>query len=253
MLKKAVTYFLFALCIIAFGAYLWFSGQLRANAVEKEICTGLSIEILDSASYRLVTPSTITEMICRIENPVGHQISEIDIHRLENGITAVGAVLNTEVAIDRNGTVHVQVTQRHPILRFQSTEYGYYMDDTGFCFPLSDLFTSDVPVVSGSIRENDLKWKNGMLELGQYLDGNRFWNTQIEQINVSDDGTLTFFSRTSEHRILFGHPENIESKLSRLMTFYKNIAPIYGWDYYSSVNLNFQGQIVCTRAENKNN
>jgi len=249
MLKKSVTYILFSLCIMAFGAYLWGSRNLHAKGAEKEMCTDVRIEILDSCSHKLISAETVLEMINRLGNPVGENINDVDVFRLEQGITGLGAVRNTEVAIDRTGTVHVLISQRHPILRFQSQSYGYYMDDTGFCFPLSDLFTSDVPVVSGQIREDDLKWRDGMLELGRFLDNDRVWKTQIEQIDVSENGHLTLYSRTSDQKIAFGKPEGIESKFSRLLSFYKNIAPNYGWEYYSTVNLSYSGQIVCTRSE----
>lgn len=248
MLKKIVTYFLFSLCIMAFGAYLWFSQSLHARSAEKEICTDVRIEILDSCSQKLVSAESVMEMINRLGNPVGKNIRDVDVFRLEQGITALGAVRSTEVAVDRTGIAHVLISQRHPILRFQDQTNGYYMDDTGFCFPLSDLFSSDVPVVSGHIRGEDLKWRSGMLELGRYLDGDRFWRTQIEQIDVSENGHLTLFSRTSDQKISFGKPEGIDSKFSRLFIFYKNIAPNYGWDYYSTVNLSYSGQIVCTRS-----
>lgn len=248
MLRKAVTYTLFSLCILAFGAYVWFCGTLRARGAEKELCTDISIVIPDSSSHKLISRQSVIEMINRIDNPIGHNINDIDIHRLERGLTGLGAIKSAEVAADRTGIIYIIITQRHPILRIQNQGNGYYMDDTGFCFPLSDLFTSDVPVVSGHVREEDTKWRNGILELGRYLDSDRFWKTRIEQIDVQENGCLTLISRTSAQKISFGMPEEIESKLSRLLSFYKNIAPNYGWDYYSTVNLSYAGQIVCTRA-----
>jgi len=245
-----VTSCLFALCIAAFGTSIWFSEKLRRLGADKELCTSVSVVILDSAENRLVTPESVCEMLSRIGDPVGLRLSDLNVYRIEQGITAMGAVKKTDAAVDRNGLLHIIITQRHPILRFQRTDGGYYMDDTGFCFPLSDLFTPDVPVITGDIRPEDLTWNDGMLELGRYLDGHPYWHTQIEQINVLPDGTLQLWSRTSHQTIRFGLPDKIESKFDRLSSFYNDIAPNYGWDYYSVIDLNYTNQIVCTRAHN---
>lgn len=249
MLKKVVKYIMFGLCIAAFGAYIWFCGTLHTTGSAQEICADISVTIKDSLSNRLVSSTSVREMITRIANPIGKPVSDIDVRLLEQEMKDMGAILYSDVAVDRTGTVFVEVTQRHPVLRFQSGADGYYMDDTGFCFPLSDLFTSDVPVVSGIIPAENPKWRKGMRELGQYLDKDPFWRTQVEQINVNSDGGLTIYTRTSDQAILFGMPRDIDSKLSKLFTYYKNIAPVYGWDYYSTVNLKYSGQIVCIPAK----
>lgn len=251
MLKKIITYTMFAICLAAFGAYCWFCETLIVQGEDTQVCEEISITILDSTENHLVSDESVREMISRLGNPVGTRIRNVNVHFLENGINGMGAIKKTEVAIDNSGILHIEITQRHPILRFQKQYEGYYMDDTGFTFPLSDLFTSDVPIVSGYIREDDTSWRNGMKELGTFLDSHQFWHTQIEQINVSDDGTLNLYSRTSGQTVLFGLPENIPSKFEKLLAYYKNIAPNYGWDYYSVIDLKYNGQIVCTKSKKR--
>jgi len=248
MIRKIVTYFLIVFGVCCFGALIWFCELLYRQGDGKFICNSIEVTILDSTENRLITPASIREMICRIENPVGVPASAINLHGIENGITGMGAISKAEIAVDRNGRMMVKVKQRHPILRYQNDKKGYYIDDTGFCLPLSDLFASDVPVVTGQIRENDEEWKARLVELGNFFDRDPFWHTQIEQIDVAPDGNLKLFSRTSDQTVVFGQPVNIESKLSRLFTYYKNIAPVYGWDRYSDVDLRFSRQIVCTRT-----
>ncbi|MBQ0006892.1 MAG: hypothetical protein KBS57_05780 [Alistipes sp.] len=252
MLKKIITYTLFTLCLAAFGAYCWFCQNLYDQGKDAQVCDTISITIIDSTENHLVSCESVRELISRLGTPLGTGIHEVNVFHLEDGINGMGAIKNTEVAIDNCGVLHIEITQRHPVLRFQKQSDGYYMDDSGFFFPLSDLFTSDVPVVSGDIRDDDLSWENGMKELGIFLDSHPFWHTQIEQINVSDDGTLKLYSRTSDQTILFGLPENAVSKFEKLFAYYRNIAPNYGWDYYSVIDLKYNGQIVCTRRNKKN-
>ena len=45
--------------------------------------------------------------------------------------------------------------------------------------------------------------------------------------------------------IIIGQMNNLEDKFSRLLAFYKNIAPSQGWNKYSTVNLKYKNQIVC--------
>ena len=47
--------------------------------------------------------------------------------------------------------LHVRITQRAPVLRFQDGERGFYVDAEGFIFPLHKTYTAPVPVVEGAI------------------------------------------------------------------------------------------------------
>ncbi len=249
MVRKILTYFLYLAGICAFGAYLWFCSTLSAAASDNEVCRDIRITVLDSALIRFITAGSVRDMICGSESPIGKKVSEIDIHALEERITGYGAVKKSEVAVDRSGIMHVEITQRRPVLRLEESGGPVYMDETGFRFPLSDLFSSHVPIITGNIPKDDPEWERGIVELGNYIFIHRFWNGQIEQINVTGDGCLNLYTRIGDQQIIFGKPEKIDYKFRKLFSYYRNIAPRYGWNHYESVDLKYSDQIVCRRKK----
>lgn len=249
MARKIITYFLYLTGICAFGAYIWFCSTLSAAAADKEVCRDIRITILDSTLIRFISAESVREMICSEDSPIGRKLSEIDIHALEERITGYGAVKKSEVAVDRSGIMYVEIRQRRPVLRLESSRESAYMDETGFRFPLSDLFSAYVPIVTGKIPENDPEWDRGIVEFGNYLFIHRFWNDQVEQINVTGDGCLSLYTRIGDQQIIFGKPEKIDYKFRKLFSYYRNIAPRYGWNCYESVDLRYSDQIVCRRKK----
>jgi cell division protein FtsQ len=46
---------------------------------------------------------------------------------------------------------------------------------------------------------------------------------------------------------VFGTGDDIEIKFEKLMLFYKEGLSRVGWDKYSTINLKYKNQIVCTK------
>ena len=80
-----------------------------------------------------------------------------------------------------------------------------------------------------------------------FLQGNEFWNDQIEQIYVYPDNEVELIPRVGSHRIMLGPLEGFEEKLANLRLFYEQAIPKMGWEKYSMINLKYKNQIVCTK------
>jgi hypothetical protein len=167
------------------------------------------------------------------------------------------AIKNSQVSITRDGIMNINITQRKPILRIQTENGGFYVDEEKYIFPLVSSFTSYVPIVSGKIPftlnsdhrglaiEDYNDWMGKILNLGYYINYHPFWNAQIEQIYVGENGDIYLSPRVGNHKIVIGDLDNIEAKFKKLYAFYKTIIPVEGWDKYSSVNVKYNNQIVC--------
>jgi len=71
-----------------------------------------------------------------------------------------------------------------------------------------------------------------------------FWNAQVAQLDIDSKMRITIYPQVGDERIEFGRPDNVDTKLTKLMIFYKEILPRMGWDKYDRVNLEYEGQIV---------
>ena len=104
-----------------------------------------------------------------------------------------------------------------------------------------------VPVVTGYI---DRKMaKNEIFKLGQFINNNPFWRSQIEQFNITQTKEVEIVPLVGDHIIFLGKAEEYEDKFKRLKIFYEKALNIVGWNKYDRISLEFSNQIICTKKE----
>ena len=153
-----------------------------------------------------------------------------------------------------NNEIKIQVSQRQPIIRvIHIRGVDYYIDDAGLKVPASPNFTAHVPIVAGNIKdsagvEGELKTQNtkDIFTLAKFIRENDFWKAQIEQVIVSPDAEFELIPKIADHVVILGTLENLETKMNKLMTFYKEGLSNVGWDQYKTINLKFEDQVVAT-------
>jgi cell division protein FtsQ len=70
---------------------------------------------------------------------------------------------------------------------------------------------------------------------------------QMEQLNVLPDKEIEFIPAIGPGKVLLGDATGIGDKFKRLSLFYKEGLPKAGWSKYSTINLKFNNQIICTQ------
>ena len=84
------------------------------------------------------------------------------------------------------------------------------------------------------------------------VENDKFWNAQIEQINVTPTREIELVPRVGDHVVFLGKIDNFEEKLGRLKIFYEKALNKVGWNKYERINLEFSNQIICTKREETN-
>jgi hypothetical protein len=64
---------------------------------------------------------------------------------------------------------------------------------------------------------------------------------------VNEDGDLVMVPRTGGEKFIFGKPDKAEDKFSRISKYYTAIVPSKGEGFYTTVNVKYDGQIVCRK------
>lgn len=262
MVKKIFTYSLIILLLAMAGGYFFVAGRMVAAKEPAEVCKRIKINILDSAENKFVSRKEVISIIDGYNGKcIGKKCSELNLNDIETLLDKRSAIKKSQVSITNNGLLNIDITQRRPILRIETSNGGFYIDGDEYIFPLAESFTSYVPIVTGniplelydgfrgSVDKEGRAWLSRIIDFGRYLNANPFWNAMINQIYVERNGDIILSAKVGDIKIIFGEPDDIEYKFRKLMAFYKNIAPEKGWNRYSEVNVKYKKQIVCKRNE----
>jgi cell division protein FtsQ len=245
-----------------FLAYLVASAGLVADRQQALVCHSLQIKVRDSAVSRFITPAAVSRILARDAGKItGEYMANLDACHLEQLLNRNSVVRNTEVFSSIDGVLHVDVYQRRPLVRLQTPTRGFYIDETGYIFPLSGVYTSYVPVVTGNIPAGIAPGYKGPLparekflqqlyDFARFLDKHAFWASQIVQVHVKSPSDITLVPREGREAIHLGALDGFEYKLGKLEAFYRNARPAGLKSPYSDIDLRYGNQVICKRKNN---
>ena len=206
----------------------------------------MRVVVKDSLDKHFVSEGDLLYMLRKAGlDPVKHPMSEVNTERIEGELLRNEMIARVEAYKTPSGLVKMEVTQKMPILRIMGVRGNYYVDNLGTTMPISRRYVARVPIASGYV-EKELAVTD-LYKFALFLQGNEFWNDQIEQIYVYPDNEVELIPRVGSHRIMLGPLEGFEEKLANLRLFYEQAIPKMGWEKYSMINLKYKNQIVCTK------
>ena len=173
----------------------------------------------------------------------GTLISDIDFVSIEEALNEHPYIIKAEIYTHQKGKINILLKNRIPYVRVITNSDDFYLDSNMVKFPLNNILTENVLIITGKFDYNDTKAK-GLIKL---INNNEFWESQITQIHFNDEDDVILITRVGDQLIEFGDLDNQEDKLNNLNIFYKKVMPVQGWQKYSKVSLKFNNQIVCTK------
>lgn len=233
---------------------------IAGEALRKScVCERLEVRVLDSLENHFITGKGIRMMLDRSNIQYkGVKADSLDLVKIEETIESRSAVLRSEAYVTKDGTLHIDITQRKPVVRFQKKDGGFYADAQGCIFPLQNSFASHVQIIDGHIPiaansgykgeiadTAEKAWFDRMMSLVNYIETSGEWKSKIVQIHVMADGDLMLIPRSGKERFIFGQTERLDEKFALMKKYYTAIVPEKGSDRYREVDLRFKGQIIC--------
>jgi cell division protein FtsQ len=81
----------------------------------------------------------------------------------------------------------------------------------------------------------------------KYINRNDFLKAQIQEIYINRKNEFELIPTMGDHRIIFGDIENMEGKFKKLLVFYEDGLRNMNWNRFSTINIKYKNQIVCTK------
>ena len=166
-----------------------------------------------------------------------------DINLIENQINEYPQIKDAQVYVQHNGDIDINLTERIPLVRVFDNNKSYYLDTDCKSMQLSSRYTSSNLIVNGDLvffNENEI------CNLYHHIKSNSFLESLVTQIYLQKHNII-LITRFKDLEINIGNLDYLEMKFDNLLAFYENIIKFKGWNYYTSVNLKYYDQIICTK------
>lgn len=228
---------------------------------KREDCTDYTIRIKGATNNFFIDANDIRKLLRSGAGSElkGQKMSDINLKKLEQLLRANVWIRKAEMWFDNRNVLHVEVYERDPIARiFTNTGNTFYIDSTERKIPLSDKISARVPVFTGFPDKKVYSSKDSLLlddvkNIATYISNDRFWMSQVAQIDITPERDFELSPVVGNHLIKLGNGKDIQKKFSRLMIFYKQVLAEKGFDAYSTIDVQYAGQVVGTRRGTEKN
>lgn len=239
------------LCCVIFG--------MNSKRLSQLTCAGLNVEFTDGLEF--MTEDDVEGYLNKEYGAyIGQRLDSVDLMKVEKIICGKGVVLKAEAYTTPDGVLNIRITQRMPVLRLHKNGLDFYADKDGYIFPLKKGNAPEVMDVEGALpleisagykgnpkTEKESEWLEGVIGLLDYMDRTGIWKRNIGRITVKQDGDIVLHPVEGKESFIFGKPDGYESKFDKIERYYTTILPAKGAGYYSTVNVKYDGQIVCRK------
>lgn len=255
ILRKTLTIAALLLCITAFVAIC----GARSHDRMQDTCSDVRVSFKES--YCFVDEDEVKHILERnFGSYVGQRLDSMRLDKVEEALNAQSAIQASEAYVTDDGLLNLVITQRKPVMRLQMGETGFYADESGFIFPLQPGYPYMVPIVDGDIdlnieadhkgpapEEKGREWIADLIGMLRYMEDSKVWAENISQIHVDGDEGLMLYPREGREVFIFGYPTDVAAKFGRVSNYYRYIKPEKEENYYRTVNVQYEKQIICKK------
>ena len=236
-----------SIAVLLVAAYLVVALTAFNRLPEGMTCLNMDLIITDTVYAGFITKEEVLSILEKHDlNPIGQKMEEVSSKAIEDILSQHHLIDEAECYKTPSGKLCVEVTQRIPILRVMSGKgENYYVDNKGTMMPNDAKCVAHLAVATGNIEKSFAT--RDLYKFALFLQRNRFWEAQVEQINILPDKTVELVPRVGSHIIYLGSLDGYEQKLKRVKEFYEKALNRVGWNKYSRINVEFGNQIICTK------
>lgn len=215
-------------------------------------CKNIEIEY-DSDEVIKVDKNEIVRLVKKADEKIlGKNLDLINSGTIEKAVEKHEAILNAEVykivlkdSSRYKGVIAVRVKHREPVVRIMTNTGNYYLDEMGEKIPVSSHYAANVLVVTGQCEEAFVT--KDLLPCVLFIEQDKFWKAQIEQIHVERNGNVVLIPLVGDHTIELGTVANYDEKLRNMKAFYQQVLASNNWNKYKSISLKYKNQVIAKR------
>ncbi len=232
-------------------AYLAVTTSLTSRMAREDVCKGLLIEVNDTSANPFVTADELArELHGLVERASGRQFSEIDTDSLRSLLQRIDKIEDVRVVRYADGYIRIFVDPMHPVARIFDRARSYYINRQGKRISADARYRIDVPIISGQFADTAFTPLD-LLPLIDWLEASEKWGSMVTMIKVDSPTDILLIPAIHGQVINFGEPDpaTFDDKFRRLDKMYADVLPVKGWNYYDTISVKWNRQVVATRRD----
>jgi len=232
--------FMFLSIILA--VYLGGALTLSAMIARDETAAPVAVFVSGNQSYL-----TSREILKELPADSATRIYDINLEAIEKRLMRKDNIEDVQAVRSYCGNiarVNVFVTPMQPVARVFDGTKSYYINRQGKKLTANARYHIDVPVISGDFRKRS---PVEVLPLLEYMESDEKFASIVSSINIAPNGDIIIIPLIAGHVINFGEPRNYRNKVRRISEMYRQVLPVKGWNYYDTLSVKWDGQVVATK------
>ena len=244
LISKSVLWILVIAALISIYAF----ASRRQNAM---VCKSVHIQMLDSEKF--VSSAQIWHQL-NTKKLIHKKINLLKIDSLETLFKKNPFIAEASLSVDLSGMLNVKIAQKHPfVMVTNSVGQRFFIDRQGNKMPFSRADTNKFYRVSGHIAEGLGKadtiktpiLKN-ILYLSNFIETSPFKRNEYRFFEISDQDQMRLLPAKQPFIVLLGDTSHLDEKFLKLDLMYSTVFPREGLNKYSTIDLQYTDQVVCT-------
>ncbi len=225
-----------------------------AKAKDSKACKAINIKIEGATQHVFIKNADVVAVLNQNNIHAGETLGFIDLRKTEAQIEQNAWIKDAELYFDNFQTLHVNVIERKPLARvFTVSGSSFYIDSSGLRLPVNENATARVIVFTSFPSDKEILSKpdslvlNDIKRLAQYISADSFLNEQTAQVNITQQRTYEITPVIGSQVIRIGNADSLNEKFTKLVAFYKQVFSKVGFEKYSVIDVQYEGQVVAVR------
>ena len=231
---------------------------------EQLSCKDVKLTLHIDGADTLLTYEEVAGAIEKVNGKLkGREVSGISIEKVNSSVLAIPYVETCESHLTVNNVLYIDVRQRTPLFKVITTGNKWFVVDVkGYIMPYPDKHILNLPVAGGMAGDEFMLFQGtgvsgfllgktsampSLYRIMTELNRDDLLKQLIDAVFVTETSEFEFFPKVGSQKIILGDTNHLRMKLENLKSFYKEVVPKTGLDYYNSVDLRFINQVVCNK------
>lgn len=224
------------------------------KAKSLKACATIDVKISGATQNIFIKKADVIDVLNKNNIHSGETFNDIDLRKAEDQLKQNAWIKDAQLFFDNHQILHVNISEREPIARvFTLSGNSFYIDSTGLRLPVNENAIARLIVFTSFPSDNKILAKpdslvlNDVKAISKYIIADSFLNEQTAQVNITQQGTYEITPVVGNQIIRIGNADSLQEKFTKLLAFYKQVFNKVGFEKYSVIDVQFEGQVVAVK------